>query len=192
MNLIEALAEVISITKRPDKDWESVSNINKAITYFTLKADFYQDLVEASLEISPTSYGETIDLSLLTRFRKFKYVKPRARRYYLLPISPETLLTPSGIVQPNRYYVAGQTLTYTLSELNDYLEVGYYQYPEPLVVGSVENHWMLDIIPWAVIERSASQVFKSIGEDISARFYEASSNELFLAARRDFASGTSE
>lgn len=194
MNFTEALDEVIGITKRPDKTSQIASNINKAIAFWTFKADFSRDLLEEEIPVDSTLYGDTIDLSLLaaplTRFRKMKYLKPRGERYLIKPIDPLDLLTPSGQVQPNRYYIAGNNLTYTFSKLNSILDIGYYSYA-PILSG-LDTYWMLDLMPWAVTERAASQTFKAIGDDASAAFYERSSMEFFLAGRRDFADQTSD
>jgi hypothetical protein len=196
MDFAAAIAEVIAITKRPDKTTEISSNLNKAILFFTLKADFARDLIETSIAIDPTVYGETLSIATaFTRFRKIKYIRPRSQRRFLTFIDPTQLFSPSEMVQRNRFYVAGENLTFTLSTKDTHLEIGYYQYPPTIIETAPtppaeeppNTHWMLDMIPWAITERAASQVFKSIGDDVSARFYEASSMELFLAARRDFA-----
>jgi hypothetical protein len=190
MTYDEVLTEITAITKRPDKSAEMGSNINKAISFFTLKANFYKDLVESSIAINPNTYGETLSIATaLPRLRKIKYIRPRLQRYFLKPSDPIHFLSPTGILQPDRFYVAGDNLTFTLSKLDTFLEVGYYSYPASIISG--QTHWMLDIIPWAIIERASSQIFKSIGDDISARFYESSSMEMFLAARKDFEDGTS-
>lgn len=189
MNFSEAIEEVLSITKRPDKTDAAASQLNKAIALFTLKSNFKLDLVEATVAVDSTLFGDTVDITDwgFTRFRKFKYIKPTGKRYYLKFVDPEQIFTPSGEIQRNRFYVAGNNLTYTLTELAETLEVGYYQYAPVLTeVEDNNTHWMLDLMPYAVIEKAAAQVFKSIGDDTSARFYEASSMEFFLAARRDF------
>ena len=192
MLMTAAVNEIIAITKRPDKRFEIISNVNKALSYFTLKADFSRDMAELSVPIATDSYGESISLANVdlgfTRFRKIKYIRPRGQRYYLQQIDPTDLLTPGGSVQTNRFYIAGQNLTYTLSSFDSFLEVGYYQYAPILSETTGEDtHWMLDMIPWAVMERAAAQIFKSIGDDVSAKFYEQSSLELFITARKDFA-----
>lgn len=191
MNMTEAIAAVVGITKRPDKNVEIISSLNKAIAFFTLKANFSKDLVELSLPISSTLLGQTLDLSDIalgfTRFRKMSYLRPRGQRYFLKDIEPSQILTPKGNVQPNRYYIAGNNLTFTLSTYDSFLECGYFQYAPLLTTVTGNNtHWMLDLMPWAITERAASQILKSIGDDLSARFYENSSMEFFLAARRDF------
>ena len=187
MNFSEVVAEVIRVTKRPDKNADIEVAVNKAITYCTLLGNFRADLVEASLPIDPTIYGDTISITSLTRFRKFTYVKPTAKLYYLTPINEAQVFTPQNVMQPNRYYRAGSTITYTLSELSPSLEVGYLTYP--LVLDSVTNtaHWMLDSIPYAIIDMAAAYVFAGIGDDSSANKHEKSGLEMFKALRRDLA-----
>lgn len=86
MNMTEAIAEVVSITKRPDKVEEITSNLNKALAFFTLKANFTKDFVELSLPINPTDLGQTLDLSDIAlgfvRFRKMSFLRPRGQRYF--------------------------------------------------------------------------------------------------------------
>lgn len=192
MNFAAAQAEVVGITKRPEKVAETASALNRALSLWTLKANWKKDLVEQQLPIDPALYGQTIDFSALVlpavpfvRFRKFKYIRPTGQRYYLRTIEPEQVFVPGGRIQTNRYYVAGNSITFTLSQLDSSLEVGYYQYA-PLLVGGTDTHWMLDMIPWVVTEKAAAMILKSIGDDQSAAFYEASSMEFFLTARRDF------
>lgn len=187
----EAVAEVTSIVKRPDKATEIASNINKAISFFVLKGEFAKDLAEQSMPIDSTLLGQTIDLSTVTpaivRFRKFKYIRPRSQRYYITEIESNQVFTPSGIIQPNRYFIAGSNLTFTLSVPDSFLEVGYFQYPSILtpVTGS-DTHWLLDMIPWAVIEWAASQVFQSIGDETSARYYQASAMGMYQTMKMDY------
>lgn len=185
MALREAIDEVISKTKRPDKEADIRSEINRAIAFFTYKASFSHDLIEEQLTVDPGLYGDTISIASLTNFRKMKYIKPSAERYYLRTIDPTQLLTPQGQIQLNRYYIAGSELTYTLSKLTPTLEIGYYTYPT-LLVADVDNHWMLDRLFWAVTEKAAARIFMQIGDETSFKGYEGSAMELFVAARRDF------
>ena len=192
MTLLETIEAVISITKRADKRTEILSNINKAIAFYTLKADFSRDLSELTIPIDSTVYGQTIDLTTLasppTRFRKVKWLKPTGRRYYFKLIDPGVILTPQGQVQTDRFYTHGQNITITQSNYDSTIEMGYLSYADVLQEGQspVDTHWMLDLMPWAIIERAASQTFKSIGDDVSSKFYEQSSMEFFVTARNDF------
>lgn len=187
MNLTNAVNEVLLITKRPDKRVETIAQINRALSFFTLKADFSKDLVESSLTLDPTLYGQSISLSALTRFRKFKYIKPTNERYYLTEADPTNIFTPTGQIQPNRFFVSASSLTITLSKLSPSLQIGYYTYAPVLTeVTNFDTHWMLDMIPYAVIEKATAKIFQIVGDETSARFYEGSAMELFLTARRDF------
>ena len=195
MDINQAVTEVLTITARPDRAAEILSALNAAISFYSTKATFSQDLVETSIPISPTEYGGTIQFNsvsptpVVSRFRKFKYVKPFGVKRYLTPIGSDKIFTPKDQVQLDKYYVGGNNLTYTLSALAPSLEVGYYQYPPVLDVSAVTTYWMLDLMPWAVIDKAAARIFRSIGDDTSAIAYERSSMELFLTARRDFEDG---
>lgn len=193
MDFQEAVDTVISITKRRDKQAEIISQLNKAIAFWTLKASFRKDYAETTLTLDANSYGQTLDLTNaaistpdVTRFRKVAWLRPTSRRYYLKEIDPVHIMTPQGQVQTDRFYCAGGQLTITLSNLDSTLEMGYYSYAKILDLTTNTAHWMLDMVPWMVTERAASQIFRSIGDDISAKYYEASSLEFFIAARNDF------
>lgn len=190
MNFGEILVEVVRITSRPDKKVETANAINKAISYCTLLGEFPQDTVEATIQIDPTLYGDTISLSTLTRFRRFKYIKPTGVKRYLTPIGPDKVFTPGEVTQRDRYYRAGTSITYTLSALSPTLEVSYLTYPAIVVEApGVDTHWMLDIMPFAIIDLAASIVLAGAGDDISARRLEASGMQLYQALRRDIAQG---
>ena len=192
MNFGEAVAEVMGITARPDKGVEIASALNAAISLFSTKVNWSKDLVESSLVINPASYGETLVFDnvsptpLVTRFRKFKYVKPAGVLRYLLPIGCDKIFTPGEFTQKDVYYVGGNSITYLLKELASSLEIGYYQFPPLLDATTVNTYWMLDLMPYAVIDKACARIFRSIGDDTSARNYEASALEFFNAAKRDF------
>lgn len=189
MQFPEVCAEVIKITNRPDKLHETEIAVNKAIAYCTLKGSFRQDLVETTIPINPNLYGDTISIASLTRFRRFTYVKPTGARYYLTPLSEDKIFTPLNKIQPNKYYVAGTNLTYVLSELAPSLEVGYLTYAPRLDATNNPSHWMLDIMPYAIIDLAAASIFAGIGDEASARRHEQLGLEFFLTVRKDLALG---
>lgn len=192
MDFNEALAQVISITARPDKVIEATVAINAAISKCSVRASFAKDLVEASLPIDNTLYGDTLQFDnvtptpLVTRFRKFKYVKPTGVLYYLKPIGADQVFTPGFNMQKDRYYVGGNNITYTLSALADFLEVGYYQFPITLDATTNTEHWMLDIMPYVIIDLACARIFKGIGDDSSARMHMMSGEEDFKIHRNDY------
>jgi hypothetical protein len=185
MNVNEVLTYVYGITKRPDKSSESLLALNKAVSYLTLLGDFEADRVESTIAINATLYGDTISLTSLTRFRRFTYIKPTGKLYYITKTAEDQIFIPKNQMQVNKYFIAGTSLTYTLSELSASLEVGYLTYPIPLDTTVNVTHWMLEQIPYSIIDLASAYVFANIGDDASAAKHQKSGMELFLAMRRD-------
>lgn len=185
MNFAEAITAVTEIVQRPDKLTDIPLAINSAISDCTMRASFANDLVETTLQVNPLLYGDTINLTaLVTRFRKFKYLKPTGVRRYLQPIGSDKIFTSFGNIQPDSFYVAGSFLTYTLRSLTPTLEAGYYQYP-PVLAGS-QTHWMLDLMPYTIIDLAAARIFRIIGDDISFKIFIESGMESFKINRNDY------
>lgn len=189
MNFGEISNNVIEITARPDKVGAIAVAINRAVHYATIIGNFHQDLVETSIPINPTLYADTISLAALVRFRRFKYVKPTGVKYYLTPLAPEYIFTPQRTIQPNKYYLSGTSMTYTLSTLCSQLEVGYYTYP-PVLDSTTNNHyWLLDACPYAIIDLAAAKIFADIGDEASAKRHEIDGMQMLLAFRGDVVQG---
>lgn len=187
MNFSEVLNEIIGLTGRPDKTTATATAINAAISLCTMKASFAKDLVETSIPIDGTAYTGTLSIQdLFTRFRKFKYVKAYGAKGYLHPTSPDKVFIPEGFTQRGVYYVGGDTLTYILKTLAPSLEVGYYQYPQVLDVAKNKEHWMLELMPYVIIDLAAAKIFRGIGDDASASRHQASGEEAFKVHRRDY------
>lgn len=183
MNFSQVVQAVLDITKRPDKLADTERAVNASLSFFCLKEKFQQDLIEASIPISPSIYGATIPLSTLTRFRHFKYIKTPGSLSYLNRLGSDKIFTPGGIMQKNCYYVAGTNLTYILSTLAKSLEVGYYTYPA--ILSGTQTHWLLDMIPQAVIDHAASKIFQLIGDDSSMKLHLAIATETYDVMVRD-------
>lgn len=183
MNFADVVSAVIGITKRPDKQQETERAVNAALSFFCLKEKFPLDLVEGSLSINATFYGDTVSIASLTRFRSFKYLKIRGAKGYLTKLEPEQIFTPGGITQTNVYYIAGQNLTYILRTLTDTLDYGYLQYPS--VLTGTNTHWLLDMQPHCVIDKAAAIIFKSIGDDASFRIHEVLATDAYNVLVRD-------
>lgn len=195
MNFVEAVNEVLTITARPDRQTEIESALNWAISHCCLKSNFAYDLVESSITIDPTKYGATLQFNnvtptpLVTRFRKFKYLKAYGTKKYLTPIGSDQIFSPSNAMQKDVFYLAGNNFTYILSSLAPSLEVGYYQYPPTLNTTTATSFWLLDMAPWAAIDLAAARIFRSIGDDESMKQYQGMGEEMLKVARRDFQDG---
>ncbi len=185
MNFAEAVEAVLDITNRREKRREIELAVNAALNYFILKTKLYKDLVETSLVLDATAYNQEVDISGLTRFRSFKYVKPTGAKRYYHPAPPETIFSPAGSMQKDRYYIIGSTMTVITSALADSIQVGYYVYP-PLLAGT-DTHWLLDMSPYCVIDKAAARIFKSIGDDKALQIHEALALSCYKVVVQDFA-----
>lgn len=190
MNFTEAVNNIISIVKRPDKQAQIEQAINASVSFFCLKDHFRNDLIETTVSIDPALFGATksiaVDL-LLSNFRQFKYIKQPSALRYLNKIDVSQIFTPGGIMQKNCYYTAGGNLTYILSSCSATLEVGYYQFPSNL--SGTDTHWLLEMYPYCIIDKAAARIFRLIGDETSSRMHEAYAMEAFKVLQNDMALG---
>lgn len=185
MTFADVVSYVMGITKRPDKQAETERAVNAALSYFCLKEKFDKDIIESSITINNSLYGDTISLASLTRFREFKYIKVPGKLSYLKRMDSTQIFSPGGIMQKNCFYTAGTNLTYILSTLAPSLEVAYYTYPA--VLSGVQTHWMLEISPYCVIDKAAAEIFKTIGDDASFKIHEGFARDRYDVLVRDLA-----
>ena len=190
MNFNEVVNEVIGITARPDKASAIATAVNAVISLCTMKASFARDLVETSIPIPPNDFTGTfqfnnLQVPVVTRFRKFKYVKAYGVKGYLNPTSPEKVFVPGGVSQRNVYYLSGDSITYILQNTAPSLEIGYYQYAPVLDANKNNTHWMLEVMPYTIIDLAAARIFRDIGDDASASRHQAAGDESFKVNRRD-------
>ncbi len=183
MNFSQVVQAVIDITKRPDKTVETGRAVNAALSFYCIKGEFVQDLLEYALAISNTEYTGQVALTSLTRFRRMKFVNVDGLRNYLKLIGPEQLFTPGGGVQTNVYYITGNQLNYSLSSLASKLNLGYYSYPPELA--NSDTHWFLDAAHPCVIDRAAGIIFKHIGDENSMNTHMGFAREWYDTFVRD-------
>lgn len=193
MNFTEAVAEVVSITKRPDKLLDIRREVNKAVNFFCMGADFVKDLEEVEIPITSTEYAQNLDLTnetYFTRFRKFAYIRPTNRKKLLDAVTPNKIFA-KGREQVDCYYVAGTQANFKLCKLADALYVGYFRFP-PLLTDAAPTFWMLEVSPYMVIDKAAGAVFRNIGDDASSKRHDDDANVQYLVAKRDYQYGGPE
>jgi hypothetical protein len=185
----EAVTEVSAIVKRPDLVSSVRREINAAISFYCLDNEFPRDFQEQAVALDANEYTQSFALSLLTRFRKFKYLKRGGTIKYLTIVSEAEMFKECLLV--DRYYVMGDTVNISLKALAATLDVGYYKYPPILTGGgSTDQHWLLDIAPYMIIDRACSALFRSIGDERSMNVHRAAAGEAYLAFRKDQLSAT--
>jgi hypothetical protein len=189
MDVNAAIAEVQRITNRPDKVVAILTAINRALSFCVMKGEFEQDVLEKTFTINSSLYGDTISLitapNVLTRFRRFKYLKPTGALYYIKKLDSDKLFTPGGFMQTDKYFLQGTNLTYTLSKTSATLECAYYTYPLRLDTTVNMTHWILDMAPDVIIELASAKIFNDIGDETSANRYQASGLELYQVLKAD-------
>ncbi len=181
----EVLAEILAITKRPDKVNAIRLKINSAISFYSLDNEFAQDFREEIVAIDPLEYTQAIALSTLTRPRKIKYIKRTGTNRHLTKLSDGELFKDCAHV--DKWYIVGTDINIYTSVLCAGMDVGYYQYP-PILTGTglLNSYWLLDVAPWMIIDRVCSEIFRDIGEDKSSASHRQSAAEHYIAARKDF------
>lgn len=189
MNFTEVVAEVLSMTKRPDKLAETRRAVNTCLTKACIGAEFSRDLVEETIAISSSEYVQSVDITTLTRFRIWEYIRPYGAKKPLCPLDgPLAVFDEEGCEKTDCYYLAGSNTVIRLSNLYSSLVVGYYQYP-PVLTDASPDFWLLNIQPYMIINGAAAIIFRDIGDDGSARMKEAEYKLEYDSARIDLKYG---
>lgn len=179
MNFTEAVAEVVVATKRPDKTAVVRRKINAAISFFCGDCDFQRDFAERSVAIAANDYTQTIALSEFSRLRKFKYIKRGGTKQFLKQLGDGELF--KDCQNADRYYVIGDNVNIYTRVLASTLDVGWYKYP-PILVGT-DTFWLLDVMPFMIIDWAAAEIFKEIGDEKSFQFHRQSARDAYLSYR---------
>lgn len=187
MNFTECVNEVLTIVKRPDKLVEAQNAVNNRLSRCILKTEFTHDLVEDSIPIDGTLYAQSIDLSALAvplvRFRKWKYLKQPGTYRYLEPSDLQNIYRPGGFTQSDVFYMVGTKLNIITSSLSSTLDIGYYQYAP--VLSGVNEHWLLTLAPYCIINLAVGELFNGMGDVNSSKYYLSSGEELYRVVVND-------
>lgn len=169
MNLAELIAEVYTLTGRPDRVAETLSAVKSA----TLKAHqcdyFPKDLFESGLAFDTSEYVQNLDYrSILPRWRAVKYF----RKYdnvaaspgnFLQLIQPENVLDNYGVQKQDIFYQAGAYIQINSSTQEQYYLFGCYLNPD--VTESGYDSWVALDHPYCIVFDAAATVFKVVGKD---------------------------
>lgn len=175
MTLAELIAEVYTITGRPDRVAETLSAVKSA----TLKAHqsdyYYKDIFETGVDFGSAEFVQAFAYrDLIPTWRAIKYL----RKYdaitntpgaILKLILPENVLDDYATQKTNICYVAGSYLQINCSEQNQYFLLGCYLNPN--ITEASYNSWVTLDHPYCVVFDAAATVFKAIGKDEEASAY---------------------
>lgn len=169
MTLAELIAEVYTITGRPDRVAETLSAV-KAATLKAHQSDYYyKDLFESGLDMLTPDFAHSLDYrQVLPRWRALKYLRkldyPANVPGKMLDIVvPENVLDNYRIQRTDICYVAGDYVQINCSEEQRYFLLGCYLNPD--INQNTYTSWIAQDHPYAIIFDAAATVFKAIGKD---------------------------
>jgi hypothetical protein len=175
MTLAELIAEVYSITNRPDLVAETAVAV-RAATLEAHHSDFYyKDLFETGITFNePDLYIQQIEYrTLLPRWRALKYLRKFDSTAYPPPgtpgtffniLDPQQTLDSYGVTRENICYVAGDVIQVRSNTKLANALIGCYLHP--IISPEADyNSWIALDSPYVIIFRAAASVFKIIGKD---------------------------
>jgi hypothetical protein len=181
MNFTEIVAEVVRVTKRPDKILDARREVNAAINFYSIDSFFDRDISEITLPISVGEYTQDIPFSDLPRFRKFQYIKRAGTLNYLSTLDKVKLFI-RGCDIVDKYYITGPAVRISMKATAAALDIGYWQYP-PILTDAAPEFWQLEGNWPAVLDRAMAKVFANIGDDASSAKHERYAVVAYLAFR---------
>lgn len=184
----ELLADVYTLTNRPDL----VNETKVAVKSATLKAHqidfFYKDLFETGIQWSPVAYVQSLDYrTLVPRWRALKYL----RKYdasgsglpgaFLTILTPEQVLDSYSLAKEDVCYGAGEMIEIKSSTEDEYMLLGCYINPD--ITELSYSSWVALDHPYAIVFDAVATVFKTIGFDEQSAEYRRMVAEQYMLIR---------
>lgn len=175
--LASMVADVVTITNRPDLSDLITLNVKKA----TLKAhqadDWIFDIVEQSIAFTASDYYQSlVPTDLFPLWRKPKYVRiydysipPGTPGLYLEAIDPKDSKDGYGYDKTNVYYVAGTSINIRSFAKQQYYLLGFLQNPN--VTSSGYSSWIADQFPDAIQAEAALMTVGNTGYQEQVALY---------------------
>lgn len=178
-SLASLVADVYSLTNRPDLVGETLLAVRNA----TLKAhisDFYpKDIYETGVAFSDSLAQQSLEYKgLVPLFRALKYIRKYVPNVsgiggrdgpFLDILTPDDLVDSYNCNKANVAYLAGSEIKIRSSEAIQYCLFGCYVYPN-VTVDSYYS-WIAEEQPTAILYEAAAVVFKTIGYDEQVATY---------------------
>ena len=169
MTLNELIAEVYTITNRPDLVAQTLTAVRSATLKLHQMDYFYKDLFETGVTFSSATYLQQLEYrTLVPKWRALKYIRKTDSTAYQDGAFLEVLGIPEQVEDAykiNRVdvcYVAGSVIQIRSSTQLQYILLGCYVNPDITVAGY--NSWVALDHPYAIVFDAASMVFKMIGD----------------------------
>lgn len=169
MTLNELIAEVYTITGRPDRIAETRSAVKAATLKMHQSDYYYKDMYENGIAFDSSEFYQQLEYrTLIPRWRAAKYLRKydsvgMAAGRFLDLVPPEMVLDDYKLERSDIYYIAGAHLNIKSSSKEQYYLLGCYLNPDITDAGF--SSWIADDHPFAIIYDAAASVFKAIGKD---------------------------
>jgi len=177
MTLNELIAEVYTITNRPDLVAQTLTAVRSATLKLHQSDYYYKDLREQGVSFLTAEYIQQIEYrTLFPKWRALKYIRKTDSvgtdtGKFLELIVPENVLDEYKINRNDVCYVAGEVIQIRSSTQLQYSIVGRYDNPDITQAGY--NSWIALDHPYAIAFEAASTVFKMIGDTDQFAAYSA-------------------
>jgi hypothetical protein len=187
MTLTDLCTEVATIVNRPDLQDTIIKSHVKAATYsLHAKENWWRDKQEGTLTFDESAFYQSIDHSILPRFRSWSYLRiwdpagsdpltsattGAAGKFFAVTTDPESLFDSYG--NPKKYTavaVGGRTNLRSTEQFSVII-VSWYQNPIVTPDGSYSS-WIADVSPFAIIYVAASLMYAGINQQDQARKWE--------------------
>lgn len=180
MTYAEILAEVTTLTDRPDMASE-IATMIKAATLRMHHSDYYsRDLTSATIDLGSEGYAFSFSAgATFTRYRALHYLRKYDNatatagallKNLDLGKDAKGLFDAYGVEKNDVWYNAGANIVLRSSSSLRYLLAGWYQ--NPITDTATYSSWIADLVPHAIIFDACSLIFQTIGQQDQARKYD--------------------
>lgn len=188
-SLTSLVADVYSLTNRPDLVGETLIAIKNATLKAHISDFYYKDIFETGIEFELSQAQQQLEYkTIIPRWRALKYIRkydasvtPGVEGKFLEIITPEQVLDSYSVTKEDVAYTAGLELKIRSRTAEQYYLLGCYVYPP--VDQSNFSSWIADEFPATIVYEAASTVFKSIGFDEQAAYMRQTVSEYMMLLR---------
>lgn len=191
MNFAELVAEVKSITRRPDLEQRIMSAIQAATLKIHHMDFWYKDLIEVTVEFSdPQFISNFAPTDVIPRFRKAKYLRiwegdaAGIPTRFLTPIQIENVLDGYGYQKSDVFYQAGNLIQIRTRAPLQRALFGCYAHPN--VTTSAYSSWIAVEEPYAIIHEACRVIYREIGYAEQASVQESLLAEIIVSMRMSY------
>lgn len=190
MNLGTLISTVLDITGTPDRELYVRSQVNGVLRRIHGLHDFYQDLVEERIAVSPSA--SVINITKPVNFRAVAYLRPLPYNKLLDFVPPSRIINASQSQElTNCYYLSGNTILARLR--NGYqtstIAFGHYDYPV-MPVADTDSTWSMVDFDMLITEILAAKLLRVTGDVTTAQHMETGSNGILAQMEAIHSAGT--